>query len=414
MCLGEARPIVSAVSESDRVEVRGSAVSESDRVEVRGSAISREASDATQQGGTMGFTCGLVGLPNAGKSTIFNALANAGARIESYPFCTIEANVGTVFVPDDRLDRLAKLFPDKEKIPTHLEFIDIAGLVEGANEGEGMGNQFLSEIRAVDAVLHVVRCFDDPNVAHVAGSVDPSRDIGIVETELLLKDHETLQRVAKRLHQEVKGTDRRAPARAAAWDQLLDGVASGRPIRAMSIDHAIEDLLRETSPLTAKPCLFVANLGDEGCDTYAAAVAQAAQDRGTEAIAIRGRLEAEIADVAATSQERATYLREYGLERTGLDALVQAGYRLLDLITFFTFEGPEVRAWTVPRGTKAPDAGGKIHSDFAERFVTAEVMQLEELLEAGSEKPLRDAGKLHRCGHDYVVSDGDVIRFVCA
>ncbi len=362
----------------------------------------------------MGFTCGLVGLPNAGKSTIFNALSGAGARVEPYPFCTIDANIGTVPVPDARLDRLAALFPDKKRVPTHLEFIDIAGLVPGASEGEGMGNQFLAEIRAVDAILHIVRCFSDPNVSHVAGEVDPIRDIEAVETELLLKDLETMTRVQERLVREAKGPDRRAPTRLAAWETLVDAVAAGVPLRNQEIPHVIADLVREVAPLTRKPVIYVANAGEDGNNQYAARVAQYAAEHGTEAIVISGWIEAEVAAAAESAAERAELLSEWGLAETGLSRLIRAGYRALDLVTFFTFVGPEVRAWTVRHGTTAPQAGGTIHSDFADRFVLAEVMSLDELVAAGSERALRESGRVTRAGRDYVVQDGDVIHFISA
>ncbi len=362
----------------------------------------------------MGFTCGLVGLPNAGKSTIFNALSGAGARVEAYPFCTIEANMGTVPVPDARLDRLAALFPEKKRVPTHLEFIDIAGLVQGASGGEGMGNQFLSEIRSVDAILHVVRCFADQNVAHVAGDLDPIRDIEVVETELLLKDLETMTRVRERLVRETKGPDRRAPARLAAWEKLLNAVAEGIPLRDQEIPHEVEDLVREVSPLSIKPLIYVANVDDSGGNEHSRRVVEYAKRTGKEAIVIRGRLEAEITEAAGSDEERRAFLAEWGLSETGFAKLIRAGYRALDLVTFFTFAGPEVRAWTVRKGTTAPQAGGRIHSDFAERFVLAEVMDLDELVAAGSEHALREAGRITRAGRDYVVRDGDVIHFICA
>ena len=362
----------------------------------------------------MGFSCGLIGLPNAGKSTIFNALCSGDARVESYPFCTIEANVGTVAVPDDRLDRLSALYPDKKKVATHLEFVDVAGLVAGASEGEGMGNQFLSEIRSVDTVLHVVRCFSDPNVAHIEGAIDPANDIEVVETELLLKDYETLSRLQDRVSREARSGDRAAIVRADSLGKVVQSLAEGVPVRDQTVEHSIDDLLRDVSPLTAKPLLYVANAGDSGENDWVRAVLRKAEESGCEAVAIQGRIEAEVAEVAGDEEERSEYLREWGIVNGGLRRLIQSGYRSLSLVSFFTVEGPEVRAWTVAEGTAAPQAGAKIHTDFANRFVLAEVINLEELLKAGSERALREEGSVRRAGRDYVVADGDVIHFICS
>ena len=357
---------------------------------------------------------GLVGLPNAGKSTIFNALTSAGAKVEAYPFCTIEPHHGVAPVPDERLGRLHSLFPEKKKIPTAIEVVDIAGLVAGASHGEGLGNQFLAEIRGVDAILHVVRCFQDPNVAHPTGALDVRRDIEIVETELLLKDLETLERRRSRIRKLAQTGDKEARRELELLTRLIEAVGAGTPIRALGLSREELDRLKDLSPLTAKPVLFVANVGDEGVNELSATVEEVAREGGAGCVVIRGRLEAEVAEAAGDEEERRAFLSEWGLAESALSRLVRAAYELLSLVTFYTFEGPEVRAWTVPDGTTAPEAGGVIHSDFRDRFVLAEVMDLEELLAAGSERVLREQGKILRAGRDYVVRDGDVIHFICA
>jgi len=362
----------------------------------------------------MGFNCGLVGLPNVGKSTIFNALTAAGAKVESFPFSTVKTNVGVVAVPDERLDKLAELFPEKERVPTTLEFLDIAGLVRGAHEGEGLGNQFLAEIRNVDSLVHVVRCFEDPNVAHVDGSLDPRRDIEVVELELLLKDLETLENALEKIRRKARAGDREAAKEEELLERVREGVERGTAVRELKLDEEEQAHLRGLGLLTEKPVLFVANVGDEGENDYSKAVAELAHERGAGFITIPGELEMEIAEAAESEEERAEYRREWGLEESGLERLIRAGYGLLDLITFFTTDGPEVRAWTIKRGTKAPQAGAKIHTDFERRFIQAEVAPVELLLEQGSLHALKEAGQLQRVGGDYEVQDGDVIHFVVA
>lgn len=354
----------------------------------------------------------MVGLPNVGKSTIFNALSAAGARVESYPFTTIESQIGVVEVPDERLERLAALYPDKRKVSTTLEFVDIAGLVKGASQGEGLGNQFLAEIRNVDAIAQVVRCFEDEGIAHVDGSLDPKRDIEVVETELLLKDLETLERRLRTARRETRTGDKAAVEIQRFFERVHESVAEGQPVRELELSDHERDRLRDLSLLTAKPILYVANVGETGENRYSEIVERIAAERGAECVVVLGSIEAEIAETAETLEERSLFLEEWGIKESSLNQLIRAGYRLLSLITFFTTDGPEVRAWTVLIGTTARWAGGKIHSDFEDRFIQAEVVQVQDLLEYGSTQKARETGELKQVGEEYVVQDGDVIHFI--
>ncbi len=360
----------------------------------------------------MSRTFGLVGLPNAGKSTIFNALTAAGAKVEPYPFSTLQAQKGVAPVPDPRLDRLHALFPEKKKVPTTIEVVDIAGLVEGASRGEGLGNQFLADIRNVEAILHVVRCFVDQDIAHPMGEMDVIRDIEVVETELLLKDLETLEGRKERVAKAARIGDKEAKEEWDLLQRLVEAVKRGVPIRAVPLSPEEKERLKGLAPLTLKPVLYVANVGDFGENEHSQKVAELARARGAGVVVIRGRLEMELSELP--EEERRAFLGEYGLTELAVERLVREAYRLLSVITFYTFVGPEVRAWTVPAGTKAPDAGAAIHTDFRDRFVLAEIMRLEDLEHYRSEKALREAGKVVRAGRDHVVQDGEVIHFVVA
>lgn len=359
----------------------------------------------------MGFNCGIVGLPNVGKSTLFNALTRASADAENFPFCTIEPNTGVVPVPDPRLDRVAEIAKQVRVVPSAMEFVDIAGLVAGAANGEGLGNQFLAHIRETDAVAHVVRCFEDENVAHVTGNVDPGGDIDIIDLELALADLETAERVHDRNRRIASAGDKDARILVAILDRVRAGLEAGQPVRAIGLASHELGLLRECHFITQKPVMYVANVAEDGFEDnpMLAAVAMRAASEGAVVVPVCAKIEAEISELE--DADRAEFLDDLGLDEPGLDRVVRAGYRLLDLHHYFTAGPKEARAWTVPVGTRAPQAAGVIHTDFERGFIRAEVVSYDDYIAHGGESGAREAGRRRLEGKDYVVRDGDVIHF---
>ena len=362
----------------------------------------------------MGFRCGIVGLPNVGKSTLFNALTQtAAAQAANYPFCTIEPNIGNVAVPDPRLDRLAAIANSAKIIETQLGFVDIAGLVRGASKGEGLGNQFLGNIREVDAIVHVLRCFEDDDVTHVEGKVDPVADADTVETELMLSDLESLEKRVPNLIKKAQQGDKEAKIGASVLAQALDLLRAGKPARLVEPKAAEEArVFAQAQLLTAKPVLYVCNVDEADAadgNPYSARVFEKANAEHAEAVVVSAAIEAEIATMAA--DERGEFLAELGLEETGLARVIRAGYRLLGLQTFFTVGPKEARAWTLTTGAKAPQAAGEIHTDFERGFIRAETVAYEDYVALNGESGARDAGKLRQEGKEYVVQDGDVLLF---
>jgi GTP-binding protein YchF len=362
----------------------------------------------------MPLNCGIVGLPNVGKSTIFNALTSAKAQAANYPFCTIDPNTGVVTVPDARLDKIAQLIQPKSLVPTTMEFIDIAGLVEGASKGEGLGNQFLGHIRSTDAILHVVRCFADPEVIHVAGGVNPLHDIDIINTELLLADLDTVEKRYAKVEKLNKpaNADHKIKTEFAALAKIKEALESGKPVRTVELTAEELPYTRDLHLITAKPQLYVANVDEGGLtghNPWVDAVESRAAEERSQVVRICGAMESDIAQLDPA--ERGEFLKEMGLAEPGLNRLIHSAYALLNLITYFTAGVQEVRAWTIVRGTKAPGAAGVIHSDFEKGFIKADCYHCEDLFKYGSEQAVKEKGLLRSEGKEYIVKDGDILFF---